>query len=168
MNWNNLIQLYGYQMFDNIRLNPGINKEVLINSIMDKCALATPLFPELELLTAKVNNFFLKYEETINRLYTAYMTEYNMIENYDRIEEHMEQYSGNNVSQVSPYDTNSFVNDSQNVNENTRTINSRTHGNIGVTTASAMLRESIELLPRLNIYENIANMFYSELCLYVC
>lgn len=166
MNWINIIDLYGYSIFDNIKLNPDIDKETLINTIMDKCALNEPLYTDYDILVYKINNFFNKYSLTIDRLYRAYTVDYNPIENYDRIETHNTTHNGDDTVKVSPFDSNDFENDSRTENNDTTTVNSRVHGNIGVTTSAQMLTQELDILPKLNIYENIANMFYSEFCIY--
>lgn len=43
----------------------------------------------------------------------------------------------------------------------------RTYGNIGVTTSQQMLKEELELRINTNLYHIIAQMFYSEFCLYM-
>lgn len=166
MVWANLIQLYDYQMFDDIDLPDGIDKEILINSIMDKCRLNIPVFDSFDLLQAKIQNFFKKYKVTFERLYFAYTSDFNPIENYDRIEDHTTRRTGKDITRVSPYDTNAFINDSEMSADNETIISSRVHGNIGVTTAPQMLRENAEVLPMINIYIVISDMFYNEFCIY--
>lgn len=185
-------------MFDNIIIQPELNKEVLINTILDKCALYIPLYTDLPLLTMKINNFFLKYQHTFKKLYEAYIIEYNMIDNYNRKESYTTtddqkvtdnaNYSsstsqtGINSSLVSPDDSNNFVNDTRlessdkstlksenkvtNTSNNTRKHEFHAYGNIGVTTSQQMLQSEIEIQPKLNIYEIIANFFFKEFVLY--
>lgn len=198
MNFINLIDLYGYDMFKFMVVPKGLTNEIVINTIMDKCALYIPLYTDLELLTDKIRIFFLKHFNTFQRLYDAYAIEYEMINNYDRKENYttiqsqtakdIAKYSSNtsqsgtNTSTVSPDDSNSFVNDTQlNTSDNsqlnsnnqvdTTTNNETTHsfrayGNIGVTTSQQMLESELEVRPKLNIYEIIANFFFKEFVLF--
>lgn len=206
MNFINLIELYGYDMFNNITLPSGVNKDILINTIMDKCALYIPLYTDLALLSAKITNFFLKNFTVFSRLYEACTIEYEMINNYDRTEtfsktenksekqtaKDIAKYSsstaqnGTNTALVSPYDANAFTNDTQlqstdqsslssnNQVDNTTNLNSdttsgynlRAYGNIGVTTSQQMLESELDIRPKLNIYEIIANFFYKEFVLF--
>lgn len=171
MNFINIIDLYGYGIFDEIVLPDGIDHDLLINSIIDKCGLSTPLYTDEILLTQKINIFFLKNAHTFERLYNAYMAEYNPIHNYDRYESitNKNQRSGNDVVKVSPYDTDNFINDSSTDraesidNEHTAHI----YGNIGVTTSAQMLDQELSLLPRLNFYNVVSNLFYDEFCIKV-
>lgn len=185
-------------MFNNISLPNGINKDILVNTIMDKCAVYIPLYTDLALLSAKITNFFLKNFNMFSRLYTACTIEYEMINNYDRTEifskdenqqaKDIAKYSsttnqkGTNTALVSPYDANTFTNDTQlqttdkselssnnavdNTTDITTNYNLHAYGNIGVTTSQQMLESELNIRPKLNIYEIIANFFYKEFVLY--
>ena len=48
----------------------------------------------------------------------------------------------------------------------TTSINSRTHGNIGVTTSQQMLQSELDIA-KWNIYEQITDLFISEFCIMV-
>lgn len=57
---------------------------------------------------------------------------------------------------------------SGNINENENSLNKRTgraHGNIGVTTSQQMLESELEIA-RWNLYDEIADLFLSEFCIY--
>lgn len=198
MNFINLIDLYGYSMFDNIVYPQNLDKNVIINTIMDNCAMYTPIYTDINLLTMKINNFFLKYQNTFNKLYDAYSIDYNIIDNYNRKESYTTtddqnvtdnaiyssstNQTGINSSLVSPDDSNNFVNDTRletsdnsklsstnnvtNISKNTRSHELHAYGNIGVTTSQQMLESELEIRPKLNIYEIIANFFFKEFVLY--
>lgn len=185
-------------MFDTIIFPPELNKDVLINTILDKCAMHTPLYTDLTLLTMKINNFFMKYYHTFKKLYEACNIDYNMIDNYNRKESYTTtdnqnvtdnaiyssstNQTGINSSLVSPDDSNNFVNDTRletsdnsnlsstnnvtNISKNTRSHELHAYGNIGVTTSQQMLESELEIRPKLNIYEIIANFFFKEFVLY--
>lgn len=185
-NFISIINLYGYKLFDNIKVPQGIDKGLLINAIMDKSAMNEPLYTDENLLKAKIETFFQKNYQTYERLFNAYSLEYNPIENYDRKESlsrkvdiendvtNNDSYNEDRTSKVSPYDVDSFKNDSNDVlnstnnkkengkrNENVIEEN-RIHGNIGVTTTQQMLASELDIVYKLNIYELIANDFYNE------
>lgn len=198
MNFINIISLYSYHIFDNIKLPQGIDHETLVNTIMDKCALFTPLYTEETLLKAKIQNFFNKNYDTFNRIYSACMADYDPIENYNRLEEYTDEEasSGNSNSNsslsgsltsdstnlISPYDANSFTNDSMSTNKQSRSDSSNTadssnsnrnlkhsshtHGNIGVTTSQQMLESELKIRPQLNIYDFISSAFFAEFVLF--
>lgn len=185
-------------MFDTIVYPSQLNKDVLINTILDKCSLYPPLYTDLTLLTMKINNFFLKHQNTFNKLYVACTIEYNMIDNYDRKESYTTtddqkvtdnaiyssstKQSGLNSTLVSPDDSNNYVNDTRlessdnsslssennvtNTSKNTRNHEFHAYGNIGVTTSQQMLDSELDIRPKLNIYEIIANFFFQEFVLF--
>ena len=57
MNFINLIDLYSYSIFDDIVIPDGLNKETLINTILDKCRTSEPLYTDEILLKMKIKNF---------------------------------------------------------------------------------------------------------------
>ena len=99
--------------------------------------------------------------------YVAYSVDYDMTNNYDRTEQHTTKRNNVDTVKVAPYDSTEFENDTQTSNNDIAETQSRVFGNIGVMTAAEMLDKEIKLIPKLNIYEIIANMFYSEFCVYV-
>lgn len=188
-NFISIVQLYGYSLFDDIQIPKGINKGLLINAIMDKSAIYEPLYTDETLLKNKIQTFFEKNYRTYQKLYEAYMLDYNPIENYDRKEDlsrtstsnsnvdTKDNLTDNTVNKVSPYDSETFKNDTSINNESTSTNKrhsntdedvkevNRIHGNIGVTTTQQMLQSELDIVHKLNIYELIANDFYTEFML---
>lgn len=203
-----ICQLYTYdEVFKDIDINDKLDKDTLINAIMDVCGMNEPIYPEIEILQIKVQYFFKKHKKQFDKLVYLYSltygTDYNPIWNKDGTKTHIEttvrskdntvDHSHNNsindngedINQVSAYDTSGFSNDSktsthnnrnENGNNNTRgnekeniklTIEDIEKGNIGVTTTADMLNQEIDLQSRFNVYEVIARMFFDEFCLHV-
>lgn len=167
MNFINIIDLYGYDtVFSGVQVPDGIDTEILINTIMDKCGTSEPIYTDIPLLAQKVTVFFKKYAHSFERLYAAYMADYNAIHNYDRYEEidNDNKRNAQDLLQVSPYDSASFINDSN--TERSENINNKhrahIYGNIGVTTAPQMLREELNIVPALNFYNVVSDLFYDE------
>lgn len=141
MNFLNILNLYGIEkVFKDIVIPSGVDKEILVNTIIDKCGLNEPMFYDMPLLNMKIQNFFLKNKEVFNRLYEACTLEYEMIENYDRKEfinrdstkTNNYEYNSNtntkeeitendvNIEQVSPYDGEEFKNSNKYNNDKTQ------------------------------------------------
>lgn len=193
MNLINIIDLYDYSPFENIKLPNGLDKDIVVNTIMDKCAEYTPIYPELKLLTWKIENFFAKNYDNWTKLLNAYNLEYNPIHNYDRHEEIDETYkrdrtnklTENNTSntvdtgKVSAFDSSAFQNSTEDTTVDTENNTHNTdedivdttkkdnhlYGNIGVTTTQQMLESEIALREKFNLYDIIANAFFSEFML---
>lgn len=133
------------------------------------------------------------YYEPIHRLALALNSEYNPIENYDRTEETTNSANSSSTSSisdtnngnisitnnVSAFDSTGYQPNEQQTNvsstnsnhsgstsqDGTETINSRIHGNIGITTNQQMINEEI----RLRTSEQIADLLFKfcdkEFCL---
>lgn len=203
-----ICQLYGYEeVFKDIDINVKLDKDTLINSIMDVCGMNEPIYPEIEILQIKVQYFFKKHKEQFDKLVYLYSLkydkDYNPIWNKDGTKKHIETTErskdntvdnlhnslinddGEDINQVSAYDSNGFSNDSKTTNTNKRnesgndktngkekenikiTIEDIETGNIGVTTTADMINQEIDLQSKFNVYEVIARMFFDELCLHV-
>lgn len=141
-NLANICNFYGYEeVFKDIEINDALDKELVINTILDICAMYEPIYPEIEILNMKIKVFFKKHQmqfDKLTYLYSLqYKTDYNPIWNKDGSKTHSEKNSrtkvntlknaiddtvttnnSNNdefeeVHQVSAYDSDSFSNDSK-------------------------------------------------------
>ena len=89
--------------------------------------------------------------------------------------------SNDTTSKLSAFDSNTLVDSSGNTDTGsnnssaestsdgtrdfTTTVTNKTHGNIGVTTASKMIMEDIDMRKRLNVFNLISDVFVTELCI---
>lgn len=141
-NLASICNLYGYEeVFKDIEINDALDKELVINTILDTCAMYEPIYPEIEILNMKIKVFFKKHQmqfDKLTYLYSLqYKTDYNPIWNKDGSKTHSEKNSrtkvntlknaiddtvttnnSNNdeieeVNQVSAYDSDLFSNDSK-------------------------------------------------------
>lgn len=136
-------------------------------------------------VSAMLSSNLYKYTELIRSM----TVDYNPIENYDRMEEHQENFTkdidghlisgikkSNTINKVSPNTSNELVNesgteytqdsftDSSGQNESgTTNITVRTHGNIGVTTTQQMLQSTREVA-KFNLTKVIATDIVNMLC----
>lgn len=141
-NLASICNFYGYEeVFKDIEINDALDKELVINTILDTCAMYEPIYPEIEILNMKIKVFFKKHQmqfDKLTYLYSLqYKTDYNPIWNKDGSKTHSEKNSrtkvntlknaiddivttnnSNNdeieeVNQVSAYDSDFFSNDSK-------------------------------------------------------
>lgn len=180
-------------LFSNITLYSKIDKDVCINAILDKNALLEPCYAEYDFLKLKIEQFFLKYYNNFAKIYEVTIIDYEPLENLHRKETETREnkYTRDSVSnqnnssnstdtnKVSPFDTNTFINDSQLSNDTTNTnktiddiddltnenIIRTSDGSIGVMTSQAMFNQEIEVRLKHNVYDYIANMFCRDLML---
>lgn len=91
--------LYGFYrydntLFDSITLPEGINKNLVINTIMMECGEFQPLWTDYTFYKSAINHFFKKWNQTIDKWWTAIHIEYDPLNNYDRYEEISEKFKG--------------------------------------------------------------------------
>lgn len=94
-----LIGLYNYDstVFDSLNFN-GVDKDVLVNSILQNGGEFEVLYSNLEFLKYMIKTWCKKWEWTVEKWVNVISIEYNPIENYDRIEEWYDNNTKNNRS----------------------------------------------------------------------
>lgn len=139
MNLLNIINFnsaMGYpDLFADIQLPTGIDKEILVNNILKECWDLEPIYPQPILLKKMIDAFFAKKYSDYFRMYTALSDEYNPLHNFDRYEEKDENRQNDRTykrsmdsensantettNKVSAYDSNGFSNsDLENIDDN--------------------------------------------------
>lgn len=82
-------------LFKNLNLPVGIDKQILTNNIILKGAEFEVLYSDAYFMQDVIGNWGDKWNRTFTKWITALNLEYNPLENYDRIEEWDETDSGN-------------------------------------------------------------------------
>lgn len=176
-------------------LPTGMSVDLQINAILRKCAELPLMWPNGDLMKSLISYWSREHLETWTRMWTVAQAEYNPLENYNRTEEWDDEghqtrsNSGQQSStgsytetnKVAGYNSETLVNKDQATGSNTGSQTAsasetgadtghhegRTHGNIGVTTSQQMLQAELDVAPRLDIYDWIAEEFKHEFCLLV-
>lgn len=110
-----------YSVFDNMVLPDGIDKEVLVGSIIMRCQEFELLFSDPDFMIAAVNIWSRKNYRTFDKWVKALELEYEPLYNYDRTEDytdsHQGQHSdgGNNTRTDNLTQTNNLTTDSDHV-----------------------------------------------------
>ena len=209
---------YDNTIMDNFTVPDGIDRQLALDTIYQRCGL-TPLYhPDPAWLKFYVGRWCSKNAKTWEELYKTTVQDYNPIYNYDRTEETTDTRSGtrtlsedtssntkqngdssvtdtssdssehtisadNSDSYEPGYKDVSSRQDTQSsessnhvdvtgdraVDETTGETYShklRAYGNIGVTTTQEML-EAQRTVVRYNVYNEIADSFKEEFCLYI-
>ena len=81
-------------VFDNMILPEGIDKDVLIGSIILRCQEFELLYSDPDFLTSAVNVWSLKNYRTFDKWVKALEIEYDPLFNYDRTEEYTDTHKG--------------------------------------------------------------------------
>lgn len=174
----------GFSIFEDVTLpEEGIDRDLLIATIFQRSNEFEVLYADPFYMRGAAAHWFEIYSDTIQRWIEASQAEYNPIENYDRQETYTGSDSGSgsgsssntdtekraafNSSSFENYAQNSGSGSSSNQYSNTDSHTSRIHGNIGVTTSVAMLKEHVDFWGSFNLYMAIADIFIKEFCLMV-
>lgn len=194
MNLINIINLWkdeGKDIFDGIYLDTRLDKDLVVNTILDYSATYIPLYQDYNLFNFKNKVFFDRNRDNIVHLLDAFTIEYEPIYNYDRYEKYDEvdetkrnsnsssSLNSNIENKVSAYNSSTYQPSNESTSADTTidnvttddrhnyNANNRIYGNIGVTTTQQMLESEIDLRNRYNIYEWIARKWYNEFMLKV-
>ena len=87
-----MISLYGFYQYDNtifdgVNLPSGMDKQTLIELIIEKSGMLYPFHQQPEFLKLNITSWFSRKYRSFDMMWKALNSEYNPIENYDRIEE---------------------------------------------------------------------------------
>lgn len=135
-----ILGLYNYQpaIFDSLTIPTSVDRETLIDNIIMEAAELELLFPNADILGRLIGNWSKTRLAAWNRMIGALDAEYNPIENSDRYEDHLEDYTRDltesdnytrDLKESDNYTRN--LTDSGNSNSSGSTQNSRTGYNSG-------------------------------------
>ncbi len=90
-----ILGLYNYQpaIFDSLTIPTSVDRETLIDNIIMEAAELELLFPNADILGRLIGNWSKTRLAAWNRMIGALDAEYNPIENSDRYEDHLEDYT---------------------------------------------------------------------------
>lgn len=175
-----LISLYNFDdtLFDGLTLPESVNKDVLIYLLLQNYGEFEPVYTDLDFLKTSIGMWSTAHQYTFNKFADGFAADFNPVENYDRYEDSSDsgQNSANNKStsdnlnKVSGFDSSTLVDNASDISSadmNTsgsfaNTHKAHLHGNIGVTTAPAMLKEFFDLYGSNNIYTMIGELFADD------
>lgn len=184
----NITQLYP-DLFADIAVPDGMDAKLIVDAIMEKYGMLTPVYPEPQLFHAMIISFFNRRQWNYKKLFDTLNFDYNPLENLNRedITTHSENEketednttntteNGTTDNSISAYNTSDYSNDSKQDTEYTSDIsidNSKergmeyshavsSHGTIGVITNQDMIEKEREI-SKFNLYDYIADDFQAE------
>lgn len=190
-----VLGLYNWDssIFDGFSLPDTVDAETLKTLIISETAELEVLYSEPTIFNMILRSWSKSRLEDWKRVESALNAEYSPIENYNRTETHSDVYTrnlsekGNNIfsethaenGKKAAFNSDTLVNtdgtsgnsDTNNSNTNeytggdSREINIRAHGNIGVTTNQKMIVAEIAMRHNHNLYNIILNDFITKFCL---
>ena len=167
----NYLQYSGKSLFSGVVFPDGIDKDSAVNQILMECGEFEVLYSDPDFMTEAITLWSKNRSSTFSKWLEALETSFNPLENYDRYDEYTDiegikgSSSGNATNDVSAFDSSSYQPKDKTTSSNTsstdRTLthNLHSHGNIGVTRASQMLSEYVDVYDKYNIYQLIAADF---------
>ena len=165
---------YDPTIFDNMTLpvDEDNNQIVDLQDVVDHILMKygnTPLYcPDPDVLKYYIASWSRRRVSIWERFYRAAAASYSPIENYDRTEKHTTDYTPGaayenliSADNASTYQPNTKTMPSGSGYDRTQ-IDSHIHGNIGVTTAQQMVEAEINLIPRLDLIDFMADDWHYE------
>ena len=168
-----VLGIYNYdgQIFDRLELPEGVDKDTVVNSILLECADLEVLYPVPVVLQTAIGLWSKSMLPSWERQYRAITAEYDPIENYNRFEDWTDtaHSEGAGSSEVAGFDSGKMTprDGSQSAADSNSDHHGRIHGNIGVTTSTAMVQEEVNLRRKLSMVDIIVNDFKSRFTLLV-
>lgn len=195
-----ILGLYQYgayeqkDLFQNMKIPAGIDRQDLIDNILEQGAAFEILYPDFEYLQFSIGAWSKRWYRTMEKWLKALEVEYNPLDNYDRHEEWTDTdnvsgkteteagvtTTGEDELSVTAYDSDDYHNKEK--TDTTGTSNStgysatetdstgkhsgHLYGNIGVTTSQEMLREELDV-QKFNLIQQITDLFLTEFCIMV-
>lgn len=195
-----ILGLYQYgaydqkDLFQNMKIPAGIDRQDLIDNILEQGAAFEILYPDFEYLQFSIGAWSKRWYRTIEKWLQALTVQYDPLNNYDRHEEWTDNdnvsgktetsagvnTTGQDELSVTAYDSDQYHNkektDSSGTSESTGSSETNTDaeskhsghlwGNIGVTTSQEMLREELDV-QKFNLIQQITDLFLTEFCILV-
>ena len=190
-----IMAMYEYSpwIFETFSLPSSIDKNTLLDLIFSETAELEVLYPNPDIFGRILGSWSKSKLESWERIEKALTAQYSPIDNYNREETHIDSYkrnlseSGTSKSTASGTEQNkrAAFNSAEQVNSDSsedasesniqnnttlggsdsRNINIKAHGNIGVTTTQQMITEEMKMRSKYNLYEIICNEFMDKFVL---
>lgn len=192
-----LMAIYEYDnsVLDGLELPEEMDRNTLIKELLVNTAELSVIYSDPEFLKEMIEYWSLSRIEIWNNLWNLAHEEYDPLVNYDRTETerlahgkrvevryHDEKdgssstnnrvfgfNSDESVGKDSSSTTNGLDTDGSNseINSGTDVKSKTSKGNIGVTTYQQMMKEELEMRPKLNMYTYIIEEFKHQFCILV-
>lgn len=180
---------YDPHFWDGLSVAPGIDKDVLITTILMNGGEFEVLYSNPEFMKLLLPKWSQKWMHTMERWVKLINVDYAPLDNYDRHEEYTDEtinsgttedkstnnFNGTTEGKVSAFDSVDYQPHDHTTAGNTSTLNgnvksnstgklthtSHMRGNIGTMSSQEMYLREQEVL-KINMYDEIANLFLTE------
>lgn len=126
-------------LFDDCPLYEQLNKDILVNLILQQSGELFPFHQQPDYLRANITNWFTRKYEDFKRMYDTLYSEYNPIENYDRME-HWSDSESTSIKESESTSESGSVSTSMSSSESTSSSGS-THDSTSDSTSNSLTND---------------------------
>lgn len=157
---------YDSTIFDGMTLPAGVDPQAVVDHIIFKYGDAPLFSPDPAVVKYYISIWSARRLSLWERYKAAIETEYKPLQNYDRTDEGNIEYSPETTReyQISADNASTYQPDRKELADGKDTTKTALHsyGNIGVTTSQQMLEAELDLVPRLDLLDYIADDWHIE------
>ena len=167
--WLSFLGMYRYDptIFDELVLPSQVDRSDLINNLLVETAELEVIYPEPEIMRQIIGSWSRAQLNVWERVALVLTTNYDPFINIKRDEERTITTSGDNTSQVSAWDSDTFTNREKNTGGSTVTETLHIEGDSAITDAQDVAKKEIELRSRYELDHYIINDFKNRFCLLI-
>lgn len=154
-----VLGLYNYDpsIFDGFRTPDGIDRDTMIQTILQECAELEIVYPSAPVMRRAIDNWTRQEFDVWARLQSTTQYKYDPISNYDRTEEWDESQTTKGISSANgensvvgfngadPVQADASESSSSFEGEGANKRRGRAYGNIGVTTTQQMIQQERDI-----------------------
>lgn len=167
--WLSLLGLYRYDntIFDELVVPAEVVKSDLIQNLLVETAELEVIYPDPEIMRQIIGSWSRARLNVWNRIALVLYKNYDPFINITRDETRTINTSGDNTSQVSAWDSDTFTNREKNTGGSTVIETLHVEGDSAITDAQDVARKEVELRSRYELDDYIINDFKNRFCLLV-
>ena len=157
-------------LFNEMPIPQSIQRNTLVDLILSECAELEVIYPDPKFFKKILESWARSRLPVWERLEAAITAKYNIVENYDRIEEWTDTGKGNSLQKkrTRGFNQGAGMVDTSETNsngENTSTHSGRVHGNIGVRSGQELVEQELALAPKTDLYNYIVEDVRERFCI---
>ena len=163
---------YNENLFDRMMLPYYVNKEVLVQNIIERAGDLPLLYPNYDFMESMIYVWSVNEQYAWQTLYDTTTFEYNPIENYDKYDEISRNVESTGestgISAQTAFNSDSFKDTGKSTGSSSDTgkenVTAHTHGNIGIRSSQELIVQQRDVA-QFSIYEYITRSFIDRFCI---
>ena len=169
-----IVGMYNFneEIFDGFTVPEGVSRGDTILTILEKAGELPLLYPDWDFLKMMIGVWSRNEQQVWEKLQETVTAEYSPIENYDRTDTitrtTIAKDTGVNTNAQTAFNTDQLRNTDRSTSESSGTgteqVSSRSHGNIGVTSAMELIQQQRDIV-QFTVTEYITRSFIDRFCI---